>query len=497
MRKTAVAVATLCAAAALAGTTHAATTEQMSVASDGTPGNDWSFNWRNALSWTGRFVAFDSDAMNLVPDTNTTHNVYVRDRDSDRDGIFDEPGSVATVRVNVSTEGAEQDYGGSYSQTAISPEGRFVAFVADATNFDDADSGTNPDVFVRDRDTDGDWIFDEPGAVKTLRVSEAPDGTEANDYSWFPFVSAGGRFVAFQSFASNLAADDDNGSWDIYVRDRDTDRDGRLDEPGAVSMRRVSLSTAGEQANNDSQFPSFSLGSRFLAFASYADNLVPGDTNGAGDIFLRDRNSDRDRLFDEPGAVKTVRLSLSSAGAEADGESNYPAISASGRFVVFSSSATNLVPGDTNGLEDIFVRDRDADRDGRFDEPGAVRTVRVNVSSEGLESNGPIHTASISATGRFVAFNSGASNLVSDDLNGVWDVFLRDRDTDRDGIFDEPGAVATIRTSLTALSEEVSEGSGTPSLSLDGRWTVFTSGAREFHADGSPIRDVFARGPLP
>jgi hypothetical protein len=468
----------------------------MSVASDGTPGNDWAHSWLHAISHSGRFVVFDSDAQNLTPGINTGHNIFVRDRDLDRDRLFDEPGAVATARVTLSTSGAEPDYGGSYEQTAISRGGRFVVFVHDATNFGDGDSGLNPDIFLRDRNTDGDRRFDEANAVKTVRVNLSSAGQEANDWSWFPVVSPGGRFVAFQSLASNLVGDDDNGAWDIYIRDRNTDGDRRFDETGAVATTRISLSSDGAQANSDSQFPQLSRNSRFVAFSSYADNLADGDANGFVDVFVRDRDSDKDGVFDEPGAVATVRVSTSSAGEEGDGESDYPAITASGRFVMFRSSASNLVAGDTNGVNDVFVHDRDTDRDGIYDEPGAVRTERVSVSSDGAEGDGAVFLASISASGRFVAFDSFASNLVGDDTNATYDVFVRDRDTDNDKIFDELGAVATFRANLTQAGTESSEGSGTPSISGNGRWVVFDSAARDLHGLNGPNPDVFVHGPL-
>jgi hypothetical protein len=491
-------IAAMCAclfAALPVASASAATTERVSVASDGTYANDESYIWRQALSQGGRFVVFESDAANLVPNDTWAHDVFVHDRDLDRDGIFDEPGAMKTVRVDLSTKGAQADNSG-YNQNAISPGGRFVAFLSEATNLVPGDTNGIVDIFVRDRNTDRDRLFDERGAVKTVRVSLSTSGQQANDYSWFPTLTTGGRFVAFESYASNLVPGDDNLAWDIFVRDRDTDRDGRFDEPGAVKTVRLSVSTDGAQADSDSTFANISRDGRFVVFRSWADNLVPGgDTNGVADAFVRDRDSDQDGRFDEPGAVTTVRLTSAWDGGEIDGDVNNPVVSGSGRFVAFQSAATNLVSDDTNGVDDVFVHDRDTDGDGIFDEPGAVKTLRVDVSSDGAESNGATSGASISSNGRFVAFESGATNLVASDAGGFYDTFVRDRDTDEDGIYDEPGVVATIRTSLSTIGDEPDNHAYTAVVSGDGRWAVFNSSARNLDPYGYAL-GVFARGPL-
>jgi Ca2+-binding RTX toxin-like protein len=210
------------------------------------------------------------------------------------------------------------------------------------------------------------------------------------------------------------------------VYDRDADGDGVFDEPGAIATVRVSVASTGVQANNSSGTPSLSADGRFVAFSSWASNLVPGDPNGM-DVFVHDRDADGDGVFDEPGAIATVRVSVASSGAQANGDSFQPSLSADGRFVAFASEATNLVPGDTNRQGDVFVHDRDADRDGVFDEPGAITTRRVSVRSTGVQANAWSGGPSLSADGRMVAFNSTATNLVWGDTNGYLDVFVHDR----------------------------------------------------------------------
>src|SRR5262249_9124437 len=139
----------------------------------------------------------------------------------------------------------------------------------------------------------------------------------------------------FHSLASNLTLFDFNDASDIYLYDVDSD-----------THTLVSVGINGVAADDASISPSVSDSGKFVAFSSSADNLVAGDTNSVADIFLRDIN----------GAT-TTRVSISSASAEADGPSTFPSISSDGKRVVFASSATNLVSGDTNNVDDIFLRD--------------------------------------------------------------------------------------------------------------------------------------------
>ncbi len=235
-------------------------------------------------------------------------------------------------------------------------------------------------------------LADADLAATTERVSVSSAEAEGNYRSNWSSVSADGRYVAFSSLADNLVAGDTNGVVDVFVRDRVT---GITD--------RVSVSGAGEQGNDWSNWPSISADGRYVAFMSTANNLVAGDTNGSWDVFVRDRVSG-----------ETERVNVSSAGAEANGPSGYSVISADGRYVAFMSDATNLVPGDTNGRADVFVRDR-----------MAGETQRVSVSSAGVEADGRSDENSISADGRYVAFGSRASNLVPGDTNGTRDIFVR------------------------------------------------------------------------
>lgn len=437
-------------------------------ANSGSPGNGYD------MSSDGRFVVFESEASNLVPgDTNGRSDVFIRDRDTDNDRVFDEPGNVATRQVSVSSMGVQ---GNSASGNAtVSADGRFVAFHSIASNLVVGDTNSEYDVFVRDRDTDRDGIFDEPGGVATTRVSLSSAGEQGNGIS--PSISADGRFVAFESSASNFVAGATGTREKIFVRDRDTDRDGIFDEPGNSVTTLIS---SGQGQGFDAFNPSISADGRFVAFDSGSPTLAPlgEDTNGVFDVFVADRDSDQDGIFDESDGASIARVSASSAGAQGDTGSflipSLSEISADGRFVTFTSYATNLVSGDTNGAADAFIRDRDTDRDGVFDEPGAVSTVRVSLSSTGEQGNtDSLYPASPSFDGRFVAFQSNALNLVSGDTNGETDAFVRDRDTDQDGVFDEPGMVATVRISVSGEGEQGNIYGSVPSFSADGRFASF------------------------
>jgi Tol biopolymer transport system component len=170
----------------------------------------------------------------------------------------------------------------------------------------------------------------------TERVSVGPGGVQGNGFSRDPALSADGRFVAFGSFATNLVPGDTNVQADVLVHDRRTG-----------TTRRVSVGPRGIQSNGESRFPKLSADGRLVAFISQADNLVPGDTNNAEDIFVRDRRTGTTR-----------RVSVGTGGVQGDLDSFFPALSADGRFVAFTSRATNLAPGDTNGALDVFVHTR-------------------------------------------------------------------------------------------------------------------------------------------
>ncbi len=400
--------------------------ELVSVASDGTQGNSVS-NYP-AISADGRFVAFPSSASNLVSgDTNFSTDVFVHDRQTD-----------TTERVSVASDGSETNLK-SEDLLSISADGRFVVFGSEASNLVSGDTNFSTDVFVRDRQTD-----------TTERVSVASDGTQGNLDSKIPSISADGRFIVFLSTASNLVSGDTNGTWDVFMHDRQTG-----------TTEQVSISSSGAQANRNSDRPFISADGRFVSFGSDASNLIPGDTNNTSDLFVHDRQTGT-----------TERVSISSSGAQANGQSDYPYISTDGRFITFISIASNLISGDTNSKWDTFVHDRQTGT-----------TERVSISSSGAQANSDSNAPSISADGRFVLFASTASNLVSDDTNGASDVFIHDRQT---------GTTERISTTYNGAQANSDSNVQGVSITPSGDFVAFFSSASNLiQGDTNGNTDVF------
>jgi Tol biopolymer transport system component len=345
-------------------------TKRASLNSANAEGNAESF--APSVSADGRYVAFASAASNLVlGDTNGAVDVFVRDLQTN-----------LTTRVSVTSGGLQAN---SFSGTpSISADGRFVAFVSNASNLAAADTNFLQDIFVRDRQTN-----------QTTRVSVDSTGAQADSLSDFPSISGDGRFVAFQSLATNLVASDTNFSLDVFVHDRQTNQ-----------TIRASVDSAGVEADTSSGAPSMSGGGRYVAFPSFASNLIAGDTNGALDVFVHDLQTNQ-----------TTRVSVSSIGVEGNDASDLPSISSDGRYVAFASFATNLVVSDTF-LEDVFLRDRQTSK--------TTRVSYATLGTPGNDHSGATGLA-ISAGGPIVAFTSDASNFAPADTNLVTDVFVHDR----------------------------------------------------------------------
>jgi Tol biopolymer transport system component len=226
---------------------------------------------------------------------------------------------------------------------------------------------------------------------------------------------------------------------------------------------------------------------RYVAFTSSAPNLVTGDGNGASDVFVRDRDTDADGIFDEPAREATRRVSVAGGGAEGTGASSAPAMSADGRFVAIVSAAPNLVPGDTNGVADVFVRDLVANTTTRVSQDRFGDQLTSAVLAGG-------HAVDLSDNGRFVVFATGAA-LDPADTDTCADVYRADRDTDADGLLDESGTVAVSRMSTPV--EPGSCGDSThPASSVDGRIVAFISANQHLVTDDddrADDRDVFVR----
>lgn len=379
------------------------------------------------ISADGRFVCFRSYATDLIPnDGNIYADIYVRDT------LLQ-----TTERVSVDSFGAESD--ASSYEPVLSADGRYVAFRSFATNLVANDTNTAYDIFVHDRVT-----------RQTERVSVRTNEVEGDAASSAPAISADGRFVAFHSVAKNLVPNDSNNQVDIFLRDR---------HRGATL--RISVSSSGAQGNGRSHEPSMSATGRWVTFYSYASNLVPGDSNGVADIFVRDNL-----------LQTTERVSVSSSGVQASADCLKPDISADGRWVTFHSTASNLVNGDNNGVSDVFVHDR-----------VSGITERMSIDSSGSETNNTSVEGRLSADGRFVVFQSSASNLVPLDSNNSEDIFIRDR------MFG-----TTERLNHSRFGDESDGFAYSPAISADGRRIAFWSSANDItDNDVNGNDDVFVR----
>lgn len=361
-------------------------TTRISTDSDGKPGDNDSEN--PSISADGRYVAFQSVATNLVEGGIAKECVNSGGLDITCSAIFKKDISTGTI-ARVSTSSTSETARGESIKPSISADGRYVAFSSSASNLVEGDDNDQPDIFIKDTQTG-----------ITEMISSDPAGIPGNEVSSFAKISDDGRYVAFSSLASNLVEGDSNGAWDVFVKDTET---------GAVML--VSAASDGTQGRGASGNASMDISGdgRYVAFESEADNLVDSDVDDNRDIFVKDIQS---------GAI--MKASTDAAGVAGEGDSYAAvAISGDGRYVTFSSNANNLVPGDTINKTDIFRKDITS---------GAIVLVSVDTPGTGF-GNGPAGLVSISADGLLVCLASDASNLVLDDINGKTDIFLKNLDT--------------------------------------------------------------------
>jgi len=385
----------------------------------------------SALSADGRYLVFSSYASNLVAnDTNNGKDIFLRDMHT---------GVVTRISTNVA--GDQGSVGGYADDPIISSDGRFVVFQSSFNNLVADDTNSQADIFVKDLIT---------GEV--VRANTDADGNETIFSTFGTAMSADGRYVAFVTRADDLVDQPVDGENHVFVKDLET---------GEVKLG--STTSAGELGNSFSLAPLLSGDGRYLAFVSVADNLVAGDSNGEADVFVKDLKTGR-----------LTRASTTSSGGEATGGLSTPvAISGDGRKVVFISAADNLVADDTNGMDDVFIKDL-----------VSGKVVRVNTDASGAEANSFSSGGSISADGRFVAFHSLADNLVEGDTNGERDVFVKDLST---------GEVTRVSTQSNG-DEAAGGDSQWVSISADGRFVVFASEATDLVAgDSNGYTDIFAK----
>lgn len=380
-------------------------TSQVNVSSNGTPGSRQTYA-PEISSDGGHVVFWTNDPGLTTAQSNGQPDVYVRHH---RTGITE---IVSVAATGFSAAGSSYD-------PSISSDGQFIAFESTAENLILTDSNFQRDVFVRDI---------QLGV--TERVSLATAG-ESNGNSFGATISGDGRFVAYQSWATNLTATDMNGWQDVFLYDRQT---------GLTQC--LSLDSSGATGNGFSTAAAISEDGQFITFVSTSNDMVPGDTNGLPDIFL----------FDRIGGTLEL-ISQDSNGVQGNSTSTLPSISDDGRFVAFGSLSTNLISNDNNGLADIFLRDRLNNT-----------TTRISVSSSGLEANSSSFEPSLSSDGSQIAFRSYASNLVNGDLNSFADIFLHDRMS---------GGTKLISVSSTAMP--ANNRSELPSISGDGKLVAYQS----------------------
>jgi hypothetical protein len=460
----------------------------VSIAPDGSPPNGPSLNGGVGIS--ARVSVFASKASNLVPnDTNDAWDVFMRDTCLDAWTGGPVAGCTpTTTRLSVAPDGSQAD--GDSGSTLRSPDGpvavsfsgRYVAFVSAATNLVAGDTNGVEDVFLTDTCIDV-WGRPISGCTRTtVRVSLRDDGSQSNSAASAPAIGDTGGHVLFVSADPNIVAGDGNGVADVFLRDV-CPGSGAGCTPGT---RRISVAPGNADANGASGSPAFT--GRYVAFTSAATNLVAEDTNGVVDVFMRDTCIDAD----DPCTPTTERISIGEGGAQADAASSEPLVGLPmagwsgddyhGRFVVFVSSATNLVAGDTNGVADVFMRDT-----CRGFPTCTPSTQRVSLTSTGQQvvgasSNQPGH---MRWDGEVVLFVTAASGVVPDDTNGVEDVFMR-------GVCHD--TVACDRTTTrVSVGENGIEGNGA-SLQPRGNydpwvgpeWATFYSTATSFWPGGAP-----------
>lgn len=329
------------------------------------------------MSSDGRYILFHSTALGLVPGvTDGLNHAYVRDRVTGQ-----------TELISQSTEGAVAN--AEPVLPVISANGRFVAFLSTATNLVAGDTNGFNDVFLRDRQNG-----------TTIQVNLTHTGAQPNAGAAVQnvFVTNDGRYVAFASTATNLVPIDVNLQQDIFIRDT-----------VAQTTFMGELDSYGGQGNGGTGRPVLTPDGRYLAFVSTSNNLVNGDSNALLDLFWRDL---------QEGITKRVNINSNGSQANAILTNLVSSMSDDGRYIVFSTTATNLVSGDTNGVEDVFMHDVQTGT-----------TVRISVNDQGVQGNGISTRAFISPNGRYVSFSSAATNLVSGDTNGQIDVFVKDTQT--------------------------------------------------------------------
>jgi Tol biopolymer transport system component len=425
-----------------------------------------------ALSSDGRYVAYAATVFfDEFKQASTVQEGYksvlLRDTVTNKTTLVSVPLGVTPVSSDTKLSSFSLPLGNSPqresgSALAVSANGRYVVFNSNSPILVAGDTNSSVDFFVRDMVTNTTTRISVDSNENQALYSSITSSVINNDLH--PSISADGRYIAFASEAFNLVPGDVYSTNDIFVRDTVA---GTTEAISTDSNGNFSKSIA--YADADSLNPQITPDGRYVAFASYAASLVPGDTNRTLDIFVKDRQTG-----------KTTRVSTDSNGNQGTNGQAFsynqtvPSISANGRYVAFESNFNNLVTGDSNGMNDVLVKDM-----------LSGETTRVSIGLNGVQANGASGDPSISADGRYVAFKSNASNLVVNDLLGASDVFVYDRQTN-----------TTRRVSVTSEGLDAVDGflgtkSYLPQISADGRFVSFLSNGANLANDGFKTRTPY------
>lgn len=394
---------------------------RVSTTSSGIQGSDESYD--PEFNADGRYVFFTSGAANLVADdTNSNYDAFRKDLVTGE-----------TIRVSTATNGAQAN--GYSGITSVSADGRYVFFESNAADLVTGDTNGQWDAFRKDLVT---------GA--TIRVSTATGGVQASGSSGAAIGSADGRYVFFQSTATDLVTDATNGKRHIFQKDLTTD-----------TTICLSIETGGTQANGDSNIVGVSADGQYLFFTSEASNLVADDTNGVEDIFRKDL-----------ATGEIIRVSTGTGNIQGNDRSYDASISADGRYLVFTSLASNWGTGGSSGAVNVFRKDL-----------LTQETVLVSTTADG-QISGSSYSPTISLDGRYVVFASNAA-FVADDTNKVSDIFLKDLVTNE-----------ITRLSHSIVGTEGNDVSQRPVISSDGRYVAFVSYASNLvPSDTNESGDIF------
>lgn len=407
----------------------------VSISSDGTPGNGDCYGM--AISRNGRIIAFMSASDNLVEnDTSSQGNIFARDMETGQ-----------TTLESVTTSG--QAANGPSQWPSLSDDGRYLAFDSFATNLYENDTNERVDIFSRDRQTG-----------KTRLVSASSNETPSNGDSGQPSISGDGSTVVYTSLAYNLTEDEVCTKSGIPVSEVFMTRLSPFD----TSL--LDLRPTGNGCQNSNEALDISRDGQIVLIRSGVDGLLQGDQDGLNDLFVLDRRNGQLTL-----------VSLGTDGTPANDDIDITAqMTPDGRFVVFLTAANNLVQGDTNGTYDVFVRDL-----------VNKETTMVNLGANSEQANADAYFSGISDDGRFVCFSSDATNLVNGDTNGKVDIFVRDLEQKR-----------TALVSLAPDGTPADDNSYWPVISGDGRYIAFVSEAHNLvESDNKDVADVFiAANPL-